>query len=220
MISQTWKDFWYVAWAPVLRGNLYRHRLFNGRDGADLKLNIGCGTCKFPGWTNVDGNFMHKPDMWLDVTRGLPFKDETVKVIYACHFFEHLHLRQLRPLLAECRRVLRANGALRVAVPNLRSAIVAYERHDSDWFSPFPEEFRTVGGRFFNDMLCGDQHRLMFDFEFLSEVLTDANFKNIVEVERGESLFLNPTDEALGNERAGDSGKVPDPWLLVEATIS
>lgn len=218
MISQTWKDLWYMAWSPVLRGNLYRHRLFNGHNGAELRLNIGCGTCKFPGWTNIDGNFMHHPDMWLDVTRGLPFRDGSVNVIYACHFFEHLHLRELRALLVECRRVVRADGALRVAVPNLRSAIVAYQQRDNEWFSPFPEEFRTLGGRFYNDMLCGDQHRLMFDFDFLTEVLTDAGFKKIDEVLRGESGFLNPNDEALKNERAGDSGKKPDPWLIVEAT--
>ncbi|HKO42641.1 MAG TPA: methyltransferase domain-containing protein [Pyrinomonadaceae bacterium] len=218
MISQTWKDLWYVAWAPVLKGNLYRHRLLNGHNGGDLKLNIGCGTCKFSGWTNIDGNFMHKPDMWLDVTGGLPFKDASVKVIYACHFFEHLHLAQLRPLLTECRRVLRDDGALRVAVPNLRSAIVAYQEKDKDWFSPFPQEFKTLGGRFFNDMLCGDQHRLMFDFEFLGEVLTEAGFRNVVEVSRGESAFIADGDAALKLELAGDSGKKPDPWLIVEAT--
>lgn len=218
MISQTWKDLWYVAWAPVLRGNLYRHRLFNGRNGADLKLNIGCGTCKFPGWTNIDGNFMHHPDMWLDVTRGLPFKDESVRVIYSCHFFEHLHLRELRPLLFECRRVLRGDGALRVAVPNLGSAIIAYQQRNENWFSPFPEEFRSLGGRFFNDMLCGDQHRLMFDIDFLAEVLSDAGFRKVEEVKRGESRFIAAEDDALKQEIAGDSGKAPDPWLIVEAT--
>lgn len=75
--------------------------LFNGHNGADLKPNIGCGTCKFSGWTTIDRNFTRHPDMWLDVTRGLPFCDASVKVIYACHFFENPHLRELRPLLSE-----------------------------------------------------------------------------------------------------------------------
>ena len=218
MISQTWKDLWYVAWAPVLKGNLYRHRLLNGHNNRELKLNIGCGTCKFPGWTNIDGNFMHKPDMWLDVTSGLPFKDSSVTVIYACHFFEHLHLGQLRKLLRESRRVLRKEGVLRVAVPNLQSAIVAYQQKNSEWFSPFPEEFRTLGGRFCNDMLCGDQHRLMFDFGFLAEVLNDAGFSKVEEVNRGSSQILTAEDAALKQEIAGNSGKAPDPWLIVEAT--
>jgi predicted SAM-dependent methyltransferase len=114
---------------------------------------------------------------------------------------------------------LRPKGVLRVAVPNLHSAIVAYQENNADWFSPFPEEFRTLGGRFFNDMLCGDQHRVMFDFDFLREVLTDSGFKRIDEVQRGESMILEADDEALRNERAGNSGKRPDPWLLVEARV-
>ena len=39
------------------------------------------------------------------------------------------------------------------------------------------------------------------------------------EVRRGESRFVNPDDEALKNERAGDSGKKRDPWLIVGALI-
>jgi len=142
-----------------------------------------------------------------------------VKVIYACHFFEHLHLSELRKLLSECLRVIRADGVLRIAVPNLGSAIVAYQQKDSSWFSPFPEEFKTLGGRFFNDMLCGDQHRLMFDFDFLNEILNSSGF-NVVEVRRGQSGFLNADDAALQLELAGDSGKFPDPWLIVEATVN
>lgn len=218
MISQAWKDLWYVTWSPLLRGNFYRHLWFAHRNGQEIKLNIGSGTTRFKGWINVDGNFMHHPDMWLDVRRGLPFRDGTVKVVYSCHFFEHLFLNELRPILAECRRVLRKDGTLRIAVPNLRAAIEAYQKRDSDWFSPFPIEFKTLGGRFFNDMLCGDQHRIMFDFDFLTEVLTEAGFSSIREVKRGESAVLNLNDEALTQEIAGDSGKVPDPWLLAEAT--
>ncbi len=197
---------------------MYRHRLLNGHSRQDIKLNLGSGTTRFPGWINIDGNFLHRPDMWLDVRRGLPFRDDAVKVIYSCHFFEHLYLGELKPLLVECKRVLRGDGALRIAVPNLRSAIVAYQKGDPAWFSPFPKDFLSLGGRFFNDMLCGDQHRIMFDLEFLAEVLADAGFREIHETRRGESRFLSSDDEALIQELAGDSGKVPDPWLLVETT--
>jgi predicted SAM-dependent methyltransferase len=190
----------------------------NGHDGEGLKLNIGCGTAQFSGWKNIDGNFLHRPDMWLDVRAGLPFGTGSVKTIYSCHFFEHLLLRELRQLLIECRRVLRSDGGLRIAVPNLRSAIMAYQQTNREWFSTFPDEFRTLGGRFFNDMLCGDQHRLMFDFGFLAEILTDAGFDQITEVRRGESRFLSHDDAALQQERDSDSGKTPDSWLLVEAT--
>lgn len=216
MISQHWKDLWYKVWSPVLFLNLYRHRVLSSRNGDNLKVNIGCGHTQFPGWVNVDGNFMHRPDMWLDVRRGLPFRPKCVRVVYASHFFEHLYLDELRALLTECRRVLREDGGLRVAVPNLSSAVEAYQRGDRDWFSNFPAEFRSLGGRFYNEMLCGDQHRLMFDFNFLAEVLTDIGFREIYETQRGESRLLPPGDGVLKHELAS-GGKAPDPWLLGEA---
>jgi predicted SAM-dependent methyltransferase len=218
MIAQHWKDLWYVAWAPLLEVNRYRYRIFNGHAKANLKLNIGCGKSQFAGWLNLDGNVMHRPDMWLDVRRGLPFRERSVDAIYACHFFEHFYLRELNPVLAECRRILREGGCLRIAVPNLGSAIAAYQSGDPKWFSTFPAEFRSLGGRFFNEMLCGDQHRLMFDFSFLSEILTEAGFKRVTELRRGESEFLASEDPALQKELASSDGKEPDPWLIVEAT--
>lgn len=217
MIAQRWKDLWYVAWAPILEANRYRYRLFNGHSAGNLKLNIGCGGSQFIGWLNIDGNFIHHPDMWLDVRRGLPFKDKSVSVVYSCHFFEHLYLHELTALLTECRRVLRHDGVLRIAVPNLGSAIAAYQSGNAEWFSTFPAEFRSLGGRFFNDMLCGDQHRLMFDFTFLNELLIDLGFTEITEVRRGESRILAVDDAALSHEKATDGGKSPDPWLIVEA---
>jgi predicted SAM-dependent methyltransferase len=190
--------------------------LFSGVNG-QRKLNIGCGTNQFGGWTNIDGNFLHHPDMWLDVRVGLPFPAESVNVIYSCHFFEHLRLEEVRVLLRECRRTLRREGGLRIAVPNLKSAIEAYHAGDREWFNPFPETFQTLGGRFFNDMLCGDQHRLMFDYDFLAELLCQSGFNSIYQTRRGESRLLVDDDPALKQELASDGGKTPDPWLLAEA---
>ena len=66
-------------------------------------------------------------------------------------------------------------------------------------------------------MLCGDQHRLMFDYDFLAELLTESGFSSIHEARRGESRLLPLDDPALKQELASDGGKTPDPWLLAEA---
>lgn len=218
MITQKWKDFWYRVWSPVLQLNLCKHKILSSHTSVDTKINIGCGKSKFQGWINIDGNILHHPDMWLDVRYGLPFRSESIKVIYACHFFEHFYLDKLRYIFIECRRVLRSDGGMRVVVPNLRSSIEAYQQGSMEWFSNFPIHFRTVGGRFVNEMLCGDQHRMMFDFEFLSELFIDAGFRIAYERQRGESQLLEKGDQILMHElRSG--GKIPDPWLLVEALL-
>jgi len=217
VIAQKWKDRWYSAWVPVLKANQFRYRITAPKSG-DICINIGSGKSQFDGWINIDGNFMHRPDMWLDVRNGLPFQSGSVKLIYSCHFFEHLYLNELKPLLIECRRVLRPDGGMRIAVPNLRSAIIAYHQNRNEWFSQFPQEFNSIGGRFFNEMLCGDQHRLMFDQSFLSEVLTEAGFSRIYEVNRGQSKLLPESHQILQREmESRDESKQPDPWLIAEA---
>jgi len=148
---------------------------------------------------------------------GLPFHSGSVKFIYSCHFFEHLYIEELESLLIECKRVLRPDGGMRMAMPNLHSAVQMYCRKDTAWFNGFPREFHTLGGRLFNEMLCGGQHRIIFDFEFLEELLANAGFQSIYEVKRGESKLFDRRDETLIRELSSASGLSPDPWLLAEA---
>jgi SAM-dependent methyltransferase len=54
-----------------------------------------------------------------DVTRGLPWKDETVEVIYASHFLDHLPRQQAEDFLREAYRVLIPGGILRLALSDL-----------------------------------------------------------------------------------------------------
>jgi SAM-dependent methyltransferase len=52
-----------------------------------------------------------------DVGRNLPFADESFDMLLLSELIEHI--ADERPLLAECRRVLRRGGALVIATPNL-----------------------------------------------------------------------------------------------------
>lgn len=86
---------------------------FSGRP----RLNIGCGRVILPGWVNIDLEALPGVDLALDVTTGLPF--ENVEYIVAEHFLEHLEVEHAIFFLQECRRVLAADGVLRLSTPNL-----------------------------------------------------------------------------------------------------
>jgi predicted SAM-dependent methyltransferase len=91
-------------------------------------LNLGCGGRIHPEWVNVDvvggppGVVVH------DLRRGIPFETGSFDVVYHSHLLEHLSAKDARTLLGECRRVLRAGGLLRVAVPDLESIAREYLR--------------------------------------------------------------------------------------------
>jgi SAM-dependent methyltransferase len=54
-----------------------------------------------------------------DLNKRLPFGDESFEVVYHSHVLEHLTKEQGKAFLAECFRVLKHGGILRVVVPDL-----------------------------------------------------------------------------------------------------
>src|SRR5688500_15714987 len=81
------------------------------------RLHIGAGTVRLEGWTNIDAREAPGVDRVLDVRGGLPFQG--VKYILAEHFLEHLSYLEGKYFLRDCRRILAAEGTLRISTPNL-----------------------------------------------------------------------------------------------------
>jgi predicted SAM-dependent methyltransferase len=80
--------------------------------------------------------------------------------------------------LRECYRVLENHGSIRIVVPDLGQAIVAYCNQTATWFGEWPRRFVSLGGRFTNYIFCESQHKCAFDHDFLAELLSSAGFVN------------------------------------------
>jgi SAM-dependent methyltransferase len=119
-------------------------------DGRVL-LNLGCGTTTSADWNNVDFSpyARLRKMMWLaqglrrlgllsplrfqrlsdldadiiywDIRKGIPFQDGMFDAVYHSHFLEHLSVDDAVTFLSECCRVLKRNGILRIAVPDLET---------------------------------------------------------------------------------------------------
>lgn len=111
-------------------------------------LNLGCGPrfSSDPVWTNVDFQSASPHVIAHDLNRGIPFPDATFDAIYHSHVLEHFAPPQGAQFIAECRRVLKPGGILRVAVPDLEQICRLYlaalegaragdesSRHRYDW---------------------------------------------------------------------------------------
>lgn len=142
-------------------------------------VNVGCGPKYVAGMINVDGNIFAKKDLWLDVTFGLPFPDNSLRGIYASHFLEHFVGEKVRKILSEFYRTLKHGGAVRLVVPSLEYAIRAYQEEDLSKLPEWPDKYDSPGGRFNNFMLCRDQHSMMFDFGLMEELLKKAGFSKV-----------------------------------------
>lgn len=119
-----------------------------------------------------------------DWSEGLPFKDESVSLIYTSHTLEHLWWFKVPDALKEAYRVLRPGGVLEIHVPDFRKIVCAYimgePSNDWRWMNPGGDLMRWINGLIYarNDEE-GCQHHALFDRDFLRQCLEEAGFSDI-----------------------------------------
>jgi SAM-dependent methyltransferase len=170
-----------------MRANAWRHRQWRGHSAKPVRAHLGPGQKKYlPGWVNVDANLVSsKPDVWADLRYALPFPDRSVDCIYSHHVVEHLP--DLRFHFAELFRCLKPGGAIRVAGPHGDNAMKAFETGLSQWFDNWPDNRRSLGGRFENFIFCRGEHLTILTGSFLAELAEDAGFVDIRAAGVGET---------------------------------
>jgi SAM-dependent methyltransferase len=89
-------------------------------------LNIGCGSIFHPAWINIDAVTSSAAVLEQDISKGLQFTEKSFDVCYASHVLEHLTVIEAQNLMLECWRVLRSQGVLRLAVPDLETITKTY----------------------------------------------------------------------------------------------
>ena len=110
---------------------------------------------------------------YLDVERPFRFDDDTFEAVYASHLLEHLDPDVAERCLEEVRRVLRPDGILRVAVPNLDEVMSQYDPADPDAF--LAGFYDAHSGRRSRTSL----HRWMYNPKSLEALLRRVGFRDI-----------------------------------------
>ena len=82
-------------------------------------INLGCGCHYHPAWTNFDLVPQGPGVIGADLIRGIPLPDANADVVYHSSVLEHIRREDVPIFLAECCRVLKPGGIIRVAVPDL-----------------------------------------------------------------------------------------------------
>jgi len=169
---------------------LWTRLVFRPPDARELKLNIGAGVKRKPGWVNVD---LHPAaDVKTDGRRRLPFRNHSASIVYSEHFFEHLEYpEEAMTFLSESFRVLAPGGLFSVGVPDTELCLRAYLNGD---FSPgslglLEVEWCTTPMQYLNFLFHqGGEHKQLYDFTTLAKVLQNAGFCDIARREFDPSL--------------------------------
>ena len=195
-------------------------------------LQLGTGHNLLPGWLNTDVHVFRRGHVeFLDATRPFPIPDASFDFVYSEHQIEHVPLEAGDRMLAECHRVLRPGGVVRIATPDLeRIARLARTPLDDDeayyvaYISrmlglPAPDPTRVVNAMFraFGpDDASG--HQFIYSFDTLAERLRAAGFAQVVRCEVGESTHAMLRDIERHADAVGDGRVVRYETLVVEAT--
>jgi len=134
---------------------------------------------------------------YANASHHIPLPSGGVDAVYTSHMFEHLDRREAASFLAEARRVLRPDGILRVAVPDVAKYINKYlETGDADSFveatgmcRPRPTGLAARLGM----ALTGPRNHLwMYDARSLTKALEGAGFVDVTVLPAGRTKISAP----------------------------
>lgn len=100
-------------------------------------VNIGGGNWYFLRWENVD---YYADDAFIDckhdlrLMKPIPLQDSCAKAIFTSHVLEHISDENCLFVLRECHRILKNEGLLRIAVPDMDKAFHAYFKNNERFF--------------------------------------------------------------------------------------
>jgi predicted SAM-dependent methyltransferase len=145
-----------------------------------MRLNIGCGGRRLPGYTGVDAVERPAADI-IAPAHKVPLADGVAEEVLAVHLVEHILPWELKAALAEWHRLLRPRGLLVLELPDLLKCC----RNILDG--------RAKGGKHPDQLgmwgLFGDNryedpymlHRWAYTFSTLAPIVEEAGFTSIVE---------------------------------------
>ncbi len=168
----------------------------------DILVNLGCGEQGKAGWINVDSWAWPTVNCVCDCRKKLPFPNNSVKGILCEHFFEHLHYKEEAPyFLAECHRVLKPGGVMRIIVPDAGKYLEAYcqegwsdlsklRRLDSEHTDFFTGEKYQTKMEVINEIFRqGFEHKYAYDYATLEFILSQAGFSTVQHQDFGKSFM-------------------------------
>ena len=135
------------------------------------RLHLGCGKKVIPGWINIDA-VPQASDVCIDDVAVLTtVGDASTDEIYACHVLEHFGRNSTKPVLETWFRKLKPGGTIRISVPDIRAVFEKYQQG-----IPLATLTGLLYGGQRNEY---DYHKIGFDFETLSLIMSSIGFVDI-----------------------------------------
>ena len=160
------------------------------------KLQIGAGENLLNGWLNTEFYEPAGDRIFLDAASPFPFPEKSFDYVFSEHVIEHLSREQGLDMLAECFRILKAEGKVRITTPDLRKLMSFYlaETTDAgkkyiDWFIEYFNLPRTSNPQcvIINYYMRAWGHQFLYDRKMLQVAMEKVGFVDVREAIPGQS---------------------------------
>ena len=160
------------------------------------KLQIGAHVCVMPGWLNTDLYPQSIRSVTLDATKTFPFPDESFDYVFSEHQLEHIGYQDALIMLGECRRILRREGKIRIALPSLDRLLQLFGPTRTDLQERYIRNVTNINYPSvqspnpcfaINSTFMNWGHRFIWDQATLSETLESKGFARVQFFKPGQS---------------------------------
>jgi len=150
------------------------------------RLNLGCELdkrSKEEGWVNVDIRPECEPDLVHDLTKPLPYENNTVDEILAKDILEHFSWRQVPDILKDWYRVLKPGAQIYIQTPDL-ATISSHILSNVLW------TWEQISYWIYGEQNVPENaHKSGFTISTLARLLTEVGFK-VKEMNKGGTNIM------------------------------
>ena len=161
-----------------------------------MKIHLGAWKRKIPGFINVDlCDFDHID--YKHPIDNLPFFNNSIAdLIYCSHSLEYFDYKEAKAALIEWKRVLKAGGTLRLAVPDFDKLIEVYK---------LTGDLNKIIGPLYGKMEIETSeanqskilyHKMVYDQKTLTELLQACGYKNIKKYDWQKTIHKDHDDHS------------------------
>lgn len=192
------------------------------------KLQIGAGPTKTSDWLTTDilAKLRNKT-VYLDAIETYPIPTGAIDYVFSEHMIEHISYMQGKKMLAECARVLKPGGKIRLATPDLSRLLGLMQPSLDDtacayiaWASGEFLDPRTpvAGIHVLKNQFRNYGHQFLYDETCLRDALAEAGFSNIERHPMGVSNDPHLHDAEQHGINMNNLAMVSFETMVLEAT--
>ena len=183
-----------------------------------VKIQFGCGDDFLKGFLNTD--LLGK--IPVNITKKLPFQNETVDLIYSNHTVEHIYHKQFKCFLKESYRIIKPGGIHVISTPSIeRITKSVYFDDKAKKMLLNCDSYKNDSGEIDSATLINiimhmrHMHKFLYDFECINRLAKKQGFKKVF-IANKDNLVPDKAIQQNMKDKNSEGDGITETYVLVK----